>query len=127
VRKIFLAGAIALACTGVNAFAAEEISDSNINAEVNYPTAAVETAGPPCQLPVTKAYRIQPGFCPQTLVYMIPKAVGPGDCGCDCGPYGIPPIYASGQNVLVRQTPEMQERITAFLTELGALVPKKAR
>jgi hypothetical protein len=130
VRKIFLAGAIALAFTGVQAFAAEEINDGSIAesaTDENYPTATLETAGPPCQLPVTKVYRIQPGFCPQTLVYMIPKAIGSGCSGCDCGPYGIPPIYASGQNVLVRQTPEMQERITAFLTELGALVPKKAR
>jgi hypothetical protein len=122
VRKIFLAGALALAAAGAQANAAEDISETEI-----YTTSAMETAGPPCQLPVTKAYRIQPSFCPQALVCMIPKAVGPGCCGCECGPYGIPPIYAAGQNVLVRQTPEMHERITEFLTELGALVPKKAR
>lgn len=121
-RKIFLAGALALAATSAQAFAAEDIGDSE-----TMTTAAVETAAPPCQLPTTKVYRIQPGFCPQTLVYMIPQAIGPGCCGCDCGPYGIPPIYAAGQNVLVRQRPEMHERITEFLTELGALVPRKAR
>jgi hypothetical protein len=111
VRKLILAGALACAAFGASAALGAE----NIAAEV----------GPPCQSPVTKVYRIKPGFGPQTLVGMIPAAVGPGCCGCDCGPYGIPPIYASGQNVLVRQTPEMQERVTEFLTELGALAPKK--
>jgi hypothetical protein len=113
VRKIFLAGALALMACGASAALADNVSS--------------DAAGPPCQLPVTKVYRIKPGYCPQALVAMIPNAVGPGCCGCQCGPYGIPPIYAAGQNVLVRQTPEMQERITEFLTELGALVPKKAR
>ena len=114
-RKLIMAGAVAFAACTTTALAQE------ILVEATQP----ETAGPPCQLPTTKVYRIKPGYCPQTLVYMIPKAVGPGCCGCNCGPYGIPPIYASGQNVLVRQTPEMHERITEFLTELGALVPSK--
>jgi hypothetical protein len=112
---MILTGALALATLGVTHAAA---SAANLDEEVATPV--------PCQLPVMKVYRIKPGFCPQALVYMIPQAVGPG-CYCgDCGPYGIPPIYAAGQNVLVRQTPEVQERITEFLTELGALVtPKK--
>lgn len=115
-RKFILAGALALvACGHSVATAAHE----NITGET------VAEAGPPCQIPVTKVYRIKPGFCPQALVGMIPAAVGPGCCGCDCGPYGIPPIYASGQNVLVRQTPEMQERVAEFLTELGAWQPLK--
>jgi hypothetical protein len=86
------------------------------------------TAGPGACMPVTKAYPIKQGFCPMTLVHMIPRAVGP-DCCCGggCGPYGIPPIYAAGQNVMVRQTPEMQERVKEFLTSLGALVERKPR
>ncbi|GEM_PF-2275812 len=110
-RKLILAGFLAVAACGASVALAAE----NISAE----------AGPPCQIPVTKAYRIKPGFCPQALVCMIPAAVGPACCGCDCGPYGIPPIYAAGQNVLVRQTPEMQERVAEFLTELGAWEPIK--
>lgn len=110
-RKLILAGALACAALGASAAVAAE----TITTEV----------GPPCQIPVTKVYRIKQGFCPQALVCMIPAAVGPACCGCECGPYGIPPIYASGQNVLVRQTPEMQERVAEFLTELGALVPVK--
>jgi hypothetical protein len=124
VRKFFVAGALALASCGASLAAAEEILVEDTSN--TYRTAAAENAAP-CQLPVTRIYRINPGFCPQALVYMIPKAVGPSCCCNDCGPYGIPPIYAAGQNVLVRQTPEMQERITEFLTELGALVPKKNR
>jgi hypothetical protein len=91
-------------------------------------TVTTADSGPaPCQMPVVKVYRIKPNFCPTTLVRMIPSAVGPDCCcGMGCGPYGIPPIYASGQNVLVRQTPEMQERVKEFLTGLGALVePQK--
>ncbi len=122
-RKFFVAGAVALASCGVNFAAAEEIRGT-VDAPT-YQTDYAETVGPPCQLPTTKIYRINPGFCPQALVGLIPTAVGPSCCGCECGPYGIPPIYASGQNVLVRQTPDMHERITEFLTEMGALVPKK--
>ena len=116
-RKLILAGTLAFAACGaaVATAAQEHITGETIVSEV----------GPPCQIPVTKAYRIKPGFCPQSLVCMIPAAVGPGCCGCDCGPYGIPPIYAAGQNVLVRQTPEMQERVAEFLTELGAWEPIK--
>ncbi len=78
-------------------------------------------------MPLTKVYRIKPNFCPQALVYMIPKAVGPDCCcGMGCGPYGIPPIYASGQHVVVRQTPAMQARVKEFLLELGALVQPMA-
>ena len=120
-RKFFVAGVLALSSCGATVAAANETPIEDITVE----TAALETVGPPCQLPTTKVYRINPGFCPQALVCLIPKAVGPSCCGCECGPYGIPPIYASGQNVLVRQTPEMHERITEFLTEMGALVPKK--
>jgi len=97
------------------------------SARAQEPAAAAPSIGPCCGLPVTKVYRIKPGFCPQALVYLIPKSVGAGPCcSGDCGPYGIPPIYAAGQNVLVRQTPEMQERVAEFLTELGAIEPKKA-
>ncbi len=115
-RKLFLAGAVAFATCSATAAMAEDIVVEALR---------VETAGPPCQLPTTKVYRIKPEYCPQALVYMIPQVVGPACSGCNCGPYGIPPIYASGQNVLVRQTPEVQERITEFLTEMGALVPSK--
>ncbi len=113
-RNILLASTLAVVVLGASQAASRAASFQ--------PTA-------PCQLPVMKVYRIKPGFCPQALVYMIPNAVGGGGCcGCDCGPYGIPPIYASGQNVLVRQTPDVQEEITEFLTDLEALVePKKAR
>ncbi len=120
-RKFFVAGVLALASSGAAIAAANETPLE----DVTFETAALETVGPPCQLPTTKVYRINPGFCPQALVYLIPNAVGPSCSGCECGPYGIPPIYASGQNVLVRQTPDMHERITEFLTEMGALVPKK--
>ncbi len=76
--------------------------------------------------PLTKSYKIQPGFCPRQLVYMIPKAV-PGDvCAVGCGPYGIPPIYAAGNYVLVRQTTEGQAQVAKFLTDLGAYVPPKS-
>ena len=76
-----------------------------------------------CQAPVTKAYKIQPGFCPRQLVMLLPQGVpsdGSSDC---CGPYGIPPIFASGNNVVIRQSPEMHVRITKFLRDMGALVP----
>ncbi|REK10835.1 MAG: hypothetical protein DWQ37_15450 [Planctomycetota bacterium] len=118
-RRIFFTSALALAALGVSHTAAQAaIFDEEI---------ATPATAAPCQLPVTKVYRIKPGFCPQALVYMIPQAVGPSCCCGGCGPYGIPPIYASGQNVLVRQTPEVQERVTEFLTDLGALVvPKRA-
>jgi hypothetical protein len=117
VRKITLASALAFVVCGVAvASAAQHPAAENV-------AAAEIEAGPPCQIPVTKVYRIKQGYCPQALVCMIPAAVGPACCGCDCGPYGIPPIYASGQNVLVRQTPEMQERVAEFLTELGAWEP----
>ncbi len=109
-RKIILASAVALAAWGASPLVAAAASFESV-------------AG--CQLPTTKVYRINPGFCPQALVYMIPKAVGPSCCCGGCGPYGIPPIYASGQNVIVRQTPEMQERVTEFLTDMGALVVSK--
>lgn len=118
-RRMIFTGALALAALGVTHTAAQA---ARFDEEVATPEAPV-----PCQLPVTKSYRIKPGFCPQALVYMIPKAVGPSCCCGGCGPYGIPPIYAAGQNVMVRQTPEVQERVAEFLTDLGALVvPKKA-
>jgi hypothetical protein len=108
VRKAFLAGALSLAFCAAGVANAEDVASPA-----------------PCQLPVVKVYRINPNFCPTALVHLIPAAVGPACGGCDCGPYGIPPIYAAGQNVIVRQTPEIQERVAEFLTELGALVPKK--
>jgi len=80
-----------------------------------------------CQLPYTKSYKIKPTFCPGKLVHLIPQAVGDDGCCCgnDCGPYGIPPIYAAGSYVLVRQTPAVHARIAEFLTDLGALVPAR--
>jgi hypothetical protein len=122
VSRILLASALALAAFG---FARLAVADDY---EYN-PTVRTADAGEveTCEMPLTKVYRIKPNFCPQALVYMIPGAVGPSCCcGNGCGPYGIPPIYASGQHVVVRQTPAMQERVKEFLTELGALVePKK--
>jgi hypothetical protein len=118
VTKILLASALALLALGLVATTSQ--------AADNYQTTLTADSGvETCQLPVTKVYRIKPNFCPQALVYMIPKAVGPSCCCAGCGPYGIPPIYASGQNVLVRQTPDMQERVKEFLTDLGALVEPK--
>ena len=37
--------------------------------------------------------------------------------------YGIPPIYAAGNWVMVRHTPEGQEQVAKFLEELGAYKP----
>jgi hypothetical protein len=77
-----------------------------------------------CKVPVTKSYRMQPGFCPQQLAAMIPQAVSGGCADC-CGPQGIPPIYVSGNYVLVRQTPDVHEQVAKFLEEMGAYVPFK--
>ena len=78
---------------------------------------------PLCRVPVTKAYRIQPEFCPQQLVAVIQQNVQcGGSYGC-CGPYGIPPIFVAGQNVVIRQSPEMHARIAKFLTDMGATIP----
>ncbi len=80
---------------------------------------------PMCPVPVTRSYLIEPNFCPVQLVALIPQFVpDEGPCA-SCGPPGIPPVYASGQYVLVRQTPEMQERVARFLTDMGAYVPRK--
>ena len=81
--------------------------------------------GTAIRVPLTKWYQIQPGFCPQQLVAMIQRCVPIEGCGPNCGPYGIPPIYVAGNSVLVRQMPEVQERVAAYLTELGAYVPRK--
>jgi hypothetical protein len=77
---------------------------------------------PMCQMPLTKSYRIEPNFCPQQLVCMIPQCVPAGGSCASCGPYGVPPIFAAGSYVVVRQTPEVHERIAKFLTDLGAFV-----
>jgi hypothetical protein len=116
VSKILLASGLAIAALGF-------VQSTAVAADYGYTASGgAET----CQMPVTKAYHIKPNFCPQALVTMIPGAVGPSCCGGGCGPYGIPPIYAAGQNVMVRQTPDMQERVKEFLTDLGALaVPPK--
>ena len=78
-----------------------------------------------CQVPITKAYRIRPGFCPQQIALMIRQGVpcGSGEC---CGPYGIPPVYVAGNNVLVRQSPEMHLKTAKLLNEMGAIVPPTA-
>lgn len=123
--KTLFTTALAIAALGFARLAAADDYDYNPTVRTADTGGDVEV----CAMPVTKVYRIKPGFCPQALVYMIPSAVGPSCCcGNGCGPYGIPPIYASGQNVLVRQTPAMQERVKEFLTDMGALVePLKAR
>ena len=120
-RRIFSASLLAIAVLGAQ-------TSEGAKYEYNEPVTTPDPAPEICEMPVTKAYRIKPNFCPRALVYMIPNAVGPDCCcGMGCGPYGIPPIYAAGQNVLVRQTPAMQARVKEFLTELGALVePKQA-
>ena len=78
-----------------------------------------------CQVPLTKSYRVQPGFCPQQLVAMIRCGVTPDGSAECCGPHGIPPVYAAGNFVLVRQSAEGHARVAAFLTELGAYVPPR--
>lgn len=75
-----------------------------------------------CQAPTTKAYRIRPGFCPQQIAGLIRQGMpcGSGEC---CGPYGIPPVYVAGNNVLVRQSPEMHVRVAKLLNDMGVTVP----
>jgi hypothetical protein len=74
---------------------------------------------------VTKSYRIEPRFCPQQIVYMVPRFVS-ADGGCaSCGPYGVPPIFSAGSYVVIRQTPEAHEQIARFLTDMGAYVAPK--
>lgn len=82
-------------------------------------------AFPMCQAPTTRSYKIQPGFCPDQVAHMIPQYVA-DDGSCACGPHGIPPVYAAGNWVLVRQSPAGQERVAKFLIDLGAYVPFKA-
>ncbi len=127
--KILLASALAIAALGVARTTALAANYDDGDYETNPTVTTADTPGAEsCQMPVTKAYQIKPNFCPQALVYMIPGAVGPDSCcGMGCGPYGIPPIYASGQNVMVRQTPAMQKRGKEFLTDLGALAEPRKR
>jgi hypothetical protein len=75
-----------------------------------------------CQAPTTKAYQIRPPFCPQQIAALLRQSVPCGSGGC-CGPYGIPPVYVAGQNVLVRQSPEMHLRIAKMLDDMGLTVP----
>ena len=77
-----------------------------------------------CRAPLTKSYRIEQGFCPQQIAAMIPQCV-PAACADCCGPYGIPAVYAAGQYVLVRQTPEAHQRVAKYLAGLGAYIPRK--
>ena len=70
---------------------------------------------------VTRSYRVQPGFCAQQLVCMVASCVPAPGPGCES--YGIPPIYAAGNWVMVRHTPEGQEQVAKFLEELGAYKP----
>jgi hypothetical protein len=89
-----------------------------------FDSSAVAGSGSPmCAPPVTKSYFVQPGFCPQHLVAMIPQAVSGDACGECCGPFGIPSIYAAGGFVMVRQSHEGQEQVAKFLTDLGAYKP----
>jgi hypothetical protein len=85
-----------------------------------------DCAGPLCQAPVTKSYHIKPGLCPAQIAAMIPNCV-PATSGDCCGPYGIPAVFASGEWVVVRQTPDVHERINKYLADLGALAPKPTR
>jgi hypothetical protein len=78
-----------------------------------------------CKAPLTKSYKIEPGFCPQQLACLIPQCVSSEGCVDCCGPYGIPPVYVAGSYVLVRQTPEAHERVAKFLADLGAYKPPK--
>jgi hypothetical protein len=81
---------------------------------------------PLCEAPVTKSYKMQPGFCATTVACMIPNCVPPDGSGHCCAPFGIPPVYASGNYVLVRQTVEGQKLVAEFLTRLGAYAPPAA-
>ena len=120
--RICFAATLAI-CAFAAASATTQAADFDDDFEYNPTVKTADTAPDLCEMPVTKVYRIKPNYCPQALVYMIPSAVGPDCCcGMGCGPYGIPPIYASGQHVVVRQTPAMQARVKEFLIELGALV-----
>jgi hypothetical protein len=76
-----------------------------------------------CQVPTTKGYQIRPGFCPQQIAVMIRQGVPCGSAEC-CGPYGIPPVYVAGNNVVVRQSPEMHLRIAKLLSDMGVTVPR---
>jgi hypothetical protein len=87
-------------------------------------TESIGPGFPLCQVPVTKAYKIQPPFCPTQIAAMIPAAVPADGCEC-CGPFGIPPVFAAGNSVVVRQSPEVHQRIAKFLTDLGAYKPLK--
>ena len=82
------------------------------------------TSFPLCKVPLTKSYAILPGFCAQQLVGMIARSV-PADCNECCGPFGVPPIFAAGNYVVVRQSTEGHERVAKFLTGLGVYVPPK--
>src|SRR4051794_35190170 len=66
--------------------------------------------GIPIHMPVTKAYRILPGFCPEQLVWLVRQCVSTDGSCPGCGPFGIPPIYSAGNFVAVRQTPEVHAR-----------------
>ena len=72
-----------------------------------------------------KSYYIQPGYCPQHLVAVVPNCVPAGPPGEACGSYGIPPIYSAGRYLMVRQTPENQAAIARYLADIGAYVPPK--
>jgi hypothetical protein len=80
------------------------------------------TSFPLCKVPLTKSYAILPGFCAQQIVGIVARSV-PADCNECCGPYGVPPIYAAGNYVMVRQSTEGHERVAKFLTDLGVYVP----
>jgi hypothetical protein len=76
-----------------------------------------------CRVPVTKCYQIRPEFCPQQIVALIRQSV-PGDGSCDCcGPYGVPPIFAAGNNIVIRNSAEAHDRIAKFLNDMGVTAP----
>ena len=105
-----------LTLTGVQASTPLALADCDV---------CYDCPGTAIRVPLTKWYQIQPGYCPQQLVAMIQRCVPIEGCGPSCGPYGIPPIYVAGNSVLVRQMPEVQERVAKYLTELGAYIPRK--
>jgi hypothetical protein len=76
-----------------------------------------------CCVPVTKCYQIRPEYCPQQIVALIRQSVQEdGSCDC-CGPYGVPPIFAAGNNIVIRHSAEMHVRIAKFLDDMGVSVP----
>ena len=82
----------------------------------------IMSPAPVCQVPITKSYYIQRGFCPQYLAAAVPRCVPAGDPGVPCGSYGTPPIFSAGRYLMVRQSAENQALIARYLTSIGAYI-----